>query len=432
MGTRLLQKPSTSEMIIQEAESPPGRSLRGDLDPPPDGGFHAWLQVALCHLAVFNTWGYINSFGLFQTYYTTFMSRSASDISWIGSIQIFCLFGGGMISGRLTDAGHFKPLFALGTLFQLVGIFTASFATQYYQILLSQGLCIGIGNGFIFCPALTVVSSYFKTRRGLAIGVAVSGSGTGGIIFPAIANATLSSMGFGWTLRILGFITLATHIPCLLFFRTRLPPRASGPLIALSMFKDVPYAFFNISMFFNFLGLYFTFFYLGNFARNIIHTSTSISTNLLMILNGVGILGRLLPSFVADKYVGLLNSIIPVNMLTCVLMYSWAGVHSVGGLYAFVVIYGFFAAGVQSMFPAVLSTLTTDPTTIGTRMGMTFAVVGISCLIGLPLSGQMIAANSKGQFLYAQMAAGTFLLTGTAFMIAARVSITGVKWKVKV
>jgi hypothetical protein len=151
-----------------------------------------------------------------------------------------------------------------------------------------------------------------------------------------------------------------------------------------------------------------------------------------MILNGVGILGRLLPSFVADKYLGPLNSIIPVNMFTCVLMYSWAGVHSSGGLYVFVVIYGFFAAGVQSMFPAVLNTLTIDPTTTGTRMGMTFAVVGISCLVGLPLSGQMIAANSNGQFLYAQMAAGTFLLTGTAFMIATRVSITGLKWKVKV
>ena len=39
MGIRLLQKPSTSEMIIQEAQSSSGRSLRGDLDPPPDGGF---------------------------------------------------------------------------------------------------------------------------------------------------------------------------------------------------------------------------------------------------------------------------------------------------------------------------------------------------------------------------------------------------------
>jgi len=39
-----------------------------DPGPPPDGGFDAWTQALLSHLIVFNTWGYINSFGVFQTY----------------------------------------------------------------------------------------------------------------------------------------------------------------------------------------------------------------------------------------------------------------------------------------------------------------------------------------------------------------------------
>ncbi|PYH94669.1 MFS general substrate transporter [Aspergillus ellipticus CBS 707.79] len=389
--------------MTEAGEDHDGQQL--SLKPPPDVGLHAWVQVFLCHLAVFNTWGYITSFGVFQTYYTTFLDRPASDISWIGSIQIFCLFFGGMFSGRLTDAGYFKTLFSIGAIFQLLGIFTTSVATQYYQIFLAQGVCIGIGNAFIFCPALTVISSYFKTRRGIAMGMAVSGSGTGGIIFPAIFNATLNSKGFGWTLRIFGFITLATHIPCILFFRTRLPPRKSGPIIALSMFKEIPYAFLNLAI--------------------------SVSTNLLMILNGVGILGRLLPSFLADRYLGLLNSIIPVNLCTSILMYCWTAVHSIGGLYVFDVVYGFFAAGVQSMFPAVLGTFANDPTTTGTRMGMKFAVVGVSCLIGLPLSGELIAANSSGEFLYAQVAAGSFLVTGAAFMTATRIALTGLNWKAK-
>ena len=32
---------------------------------PIDGGFKAWLQEALCHFVTLNTWGYINSFGIF-------------------------------------------------------------------------------------------------------------------------------------------------------------------------------------------------------------------------------------------------------------------------------------------------------------------------------------------------------------------------------
>jgi hypothetical protein len=63
-----------------------------DPGPPPDGGFKAWSQVALAHLVMCNTWGYINSFGVFQTYYTETLHRPPSDISWIGSFQTFLLF----------------------------------------------------------------------------------------------------------------------------------------------------------------------------------------------------------------------------------------------------------------------------------------------------------------------------------------------------
>ena len=31
--------------------------------PPPDGGKEAWLQVACAHVTIFNTWGFLNSFG---------------------------------------------------------------------------------------------------------------------------------------------------------------------------------------------------------------------------------------------------------------------------------------------------------------------------------------------------------------------------------
>lgn len=50
-----------------------------DPGPPPDGGFNAWLQACLAHLVICNTWGYINSFGIFQSYYTTTLNRSPSD-----------------------------------------------------------------------------------------------------------------------------------------------------------------------------------------------------------------------------------------------------------------------------------------------------------------------------------------------------------------
>lgn len=158
------------------------RTTNTDSRPPPDGGFVPWFQCALCHLAAFNTWGYINSYGVFQTYYSTTLQLPPSTISWIGSLQIFLLFFIGTWSGRATDAGFFRPVFITGCLLQLLGVFTVSFAYSYWQILLSQGLCTGIGNGLVFCPSFAILSGYFSRNRSLAIGIAASGSATGGVI----------------------------------------------------------------------------------------------------------------------------------------------------------------------------------------------------------------------------------------------------------
>jgi hypothetical protein len=54
----------------------------------------------------------MNSFGVFQTYYVDFLGRSESDVSWIGSIQVFLTFFIGTFTGRLTDAGYFRPVFS--------------------------------------------------------------------------------------------------------------------------------------------------------------------------------------------------------------------------------------------------------------------------------------------------------------------------------
>jgi hypothetical protein len=62
-----------------------------DPGPPPDGGIRAWTQAVMAHFVIFTTWGYINSFGVFQTYYVTTLGRSPSEISWVGKRQFLYL-----------------------------------------------------------------------------------------------------------------------------------------------------------------------------------------------------------------------------------------------------------------------------------------------------------------------------------------------------
>lgn len=55
--------------------------------------------------AAFCSVGFVNAFGVFQEYYSSTLipSKSSSSIAWIGSIQIFLMFGGTPVAGFLTD-----------------------------------------------------------------------------------------------------------------------------------------------------------------------------------------------------------------------------------------------------------------------------------------------------------------------------------------
>ena len=193
--------------------------------------------------------GWVNSFGTFQTYYTQLLDRPPSDVSWIGSLNVFLLFFVGTLTGRLVDAGYFRPLFVLGTVLLAVGIFTISLCTQYWHFLLAQGLCLGLAHGCLFCPTLAVLSTYFLRRRALALGIAACGSATGGLVFPSMVRQLLPRIGFAWTVRAIGFVQVATTIVAFFIARPRIQPRKAGPIADLSAFKDLQYTFYAAAAF---------------------------------------------------------------------------------------------------------------------------------------------------------------------------------------
>ncbi|KAI7700377.1 MFS monocarboxylate transporter-like protein, partial [Hortaea werneckii] len=262
--------------------------LTTDPGPPPDGGRLAWTQAAMLHLTIFSTFGFTTSFGSFQTYYEGTLDLDSSTISWLGSLQIFLLFFIGTFSGRAVDAGLFRPVYITGSAMQLLGAFTTSVSTQYWQLVLSQGICLGIANGLHFCPAMSLASTYFLKKRSLVLGIGALGSCTGGVVFPILAQQLIPRIGFPWTVRIIGFIMLATNAVTITFYRTRLPPRRSGPLVEWGAFRELPYVLYCVAAFMFFWGLYFAFFYVGSYARDRLDMPYQDSVNLLLTMVCVG------------------------------------------------------------------------------------------------------------------------------------------------
>ena len=85
-GVKSSKEPGTGGVLAKVLSRTTSR-ISIDPGPPPDGGLTAWTQVLMGHLIVFNTWGYINSFGVFQTYYVATLGHSPSDISWVRTFE---------------------------------------------------------------------------------------------------------------------------------------------------------------------------------------------------------------------------------------------------------------------------------------------------------------------------------------------------------
>ncbi|KAH3918536.1 hypothetical protein HBI56_134770 [Parastagonospora nodorum] len=390
------------------------------IEPPPNGGWVAWSQVLGGHIITFFTWGFITSFGMFQAHYTSIGLSTPSNISWIGALTVFFLLSIPLWSGAASDTGHFKLVLRMGIGLWLIGIFMTSICKEYWQFVLAQGFCIGLANGCMFVPMVSVISTYFDaTKRSFAISITLCGSGTGGLVIPIMLNRLINRIGFGWAVRTLGFMALVMLLIAERLLKKRLPPKSSVKMLEPSELKDPVFDLFILGSVFCFAGLWFAFFYINAFARKTLGMTLEESIPLLLVLNGVGIPGRLLPAYIADHYCRPLTISLIVSFVTALLLYCWVAITSTAGMYVFAVLYGLFAAALQAMFPATLADLTLDNKKIGTRMGMGFALSSFGCLIGGPGGGALVEAGN-GSYLYGQVLAGSCGVLGfMCFLTAA-------------
>ena len=114
-------------------------------------------------------------------------NETASDLSWIGSIQTFLLLFVSALTGPAYDAGYFWLELSAGSLLMVVGTLCMSWCHEYWQFMLAQAICVGFGAGFVFVPSVAILSTYFKKHLAFVTGIAISGSCVGPFI-PSLPN----------------------------------------------------------------------------------------------------------------------------------------------------------------------------------------------------------------------------------------------------
>ncbi|GAA5830638.1 hypothetical protein JCM11251_002545 [Rhodosporidiobolus azoricus] len=406
--------------VFLEGDEGPDREGGKDAGVP-DGGLRAWMNVAGGWLILFASFGYVNAFGVFQSYYklVVFPEKSAGDISWIGSVQLCLFFLMALVAGPLFDKGHFRLLVAVGSALWIMSVFLIPQATTYAQTMGIQGILGGIGVGLLFLPALSIQSHWFSKKRNLAMGIVASGTSLGGIAFPIMLNKLIAnpSIGFASAVRYSGAAIAACLFLANLLVSTN-PARKDikkPPFPPLKQVFSAPYTLLVLgAMTLNF-GLWFPNFYIELYGK-FQGVPDNITPYLLAIFNAGSFFGRTIPNLIADRTGPFIIQTICYLSAGIVLFFMYLATSS-AGIVVFAALYGFLSGGFISLVSPVCVTLSKDLSEIGLRQGIAFLIVAGAAVGGNPIAGRLFA-ESGNDFLPPILFAGATTTVG-ALLIAA-------------
>lgn len=300
----------------------------------------------------------------------------------------------------------------------VTSVMLTSVSKKYYQLLLAQGVLGGISCGMVYSPAIASIGHYFYRTRPLAIAIASSGSSLGGVLFPIIINRLLysTSLGFGWTVRTVGFIILGLCLLACLTIKPRVAARKGAHFLP-EAFKNPVYSLQVAGLFLVMWGIIPPMFFIPSYAE-----AQGMSRNLswysISILNAGSLVGRLSAGFLA-AHLGENNILTASSALCGLLIFCWYRIVSNAAIIVFAVLFGVFSGVIVGMFASTLAHIAPHPNEIGTYIGMAVGIMGFAGLTGSPIAGAMI--THYGGYDQAIGYLGSVTMAGVCLMICAQI-----------
>ncbi|KAI8610879.1 major facilitator superfamily domain-containing protein [Chytriomyces sp. MP71] len=353
---------------------------------PPDGGFTAWMTVVASFTVHLLSLGLLYSFGVYGQYYYASGLDSLSIISFVGSIGAACLVGFGILSGRLAEKFGYRPMIFIGTVIMSLGLILASYATKTWHLMVTQGFLFGLGSSLAYFPAVSVPSQWFAKKRGIATGIAVSGSGIGGLLMSQIIQKLIPTIGVQWTLRASGILTFVGLTAILPLIKTRIPPSPNSKT-DWSVLKDAKFLLMLGMVFFATFPSFIPVIYLPTFAVSQLGVSSASGATLVSIFNGSSAAGRILLGIAADTFLGRANALMLCMFLSASsMLFLWTFANSYALLILFAAVNGFVCGGFISLFPVIVGTMF-GVQHLASLVGMLMSISAIGNLAGPPLGG---------------------------------------------
>ncbi|CAF3451431.1 unnamed protein product [Fusarium graminearum] len=255
-----------------------------------------------------------------------------------------------------------------------------------------------------------VFEAYYKSRM-LSSYSESTIAWIGGIVFPILFNALEPKVGFGWTIRVFGFLQLVFGLAALGLL-LQMPQKSTKPrrLFEWRAFTEIPYTTFCVGCFCQYLSYWIPLFYLVTYGRSVLGMSDAMSSYLLSILHGSSAVGRILPNLLMPKF-GAMPVVFTSTVMCAVLLFAWIAIRQSAGFIVFCVLFGISSGTFVAANPVATlhPTITPSLTIAGERLGMNWLISGLGTLLGAPIAGTL-SRPDNGQFLHAQVFTGCIMV----------------------
>lgn len=381
------------------------------------------LIVIASTTLVFTVCGISFAFGVYQEIYESmshvpsspFYGASPAEIDLIGTLAVSFMTIGAPFATAWTKRYHPRLVIWAGGGFFFAAFMLASFSQKLWQFELTQGLLAGIGTCLSYMPPVTVVPTWFGAHRGLALGIVLSGTGIGGVVWAPVLHAMNVKLGFRNTLRISGslaFILLSAAASVMRWEPATLRriQAESAPSSHVSGLFKVPLVDYRVARSRKFLAqalgtalqsaAYYTpVFFFASYARSLGYSSATAS-NFIALSNAANAIGRIVIGHAADK-MGRINTLFLTTGISAISAFalwlpsSLSQTQADGRNFfiAFTILYGVFASAYTSLFPASLVELF-GVQHFASVNGVLYMVRGLATIIGTPVAGALIRGTT--------------------------------------
>ncbi|KAF2196183.1 MFS general substrate transporter [Delitschia confertaspora ATCC 74209] len=436
-----MSEETTQEVASMEEVSLSGSSIDSAEEEP--NWPRTWRAYACwlgCFFLMFNSWGLVNAYGTFSSFYVGHSLRGNDqlELNLIGSTQSFLVLLFSAPVGRLLDAGHFRYVIGTGCFLVPLGMFMLSVAAPkdddalgtFATIWGTQGFVTGLGMACYFVSSSQVAATWFPHRKGLAIGFVACGASVAGVVYPTMTRYLISALGFVNAVRLVATLVTLTSLFSLIFStpnpkHTHPRPQSYRSLstwIDKEAFHNKAFVWFMAAVSFLFFGFYPVFFNLEEWAavggfgtRDGVKAHMPVEANpseteenkplqtfwLLTIMNGASTIGRLTMAAFSDK-TGPLNMHILAQIISSLLvLILWTLVSSTASAIAFCALFGMFSGAVIGLPPAsvanILACTYRSPgdkhiahAKLGQWTGMMYSAAAIPSLVGPVVAGHLV------------------------------------------